>query len=313
MPRGVEGLLIACRALGLTYDAHMMLRMQNDMQRLGEAAGIAASLAVESDTTPRALDVEALRAELIASGALRPPGAMPRFLEMREEALGEIKALPAPDQAAELVAELEGPRASEALLALAGGPEELLPELRKAAGSDKPALRFRASAALAMRRDPAAVPELLQAVKERRAPVPEPGCRAIKLPDPPWLPAVVLLGRLGAEEAVPVLTNVLSDPATPFDALLAAVRSLGRIGSKDAAPALEKLLARKDLKATRNLQSSSGGLKSPPLDARWQIDLTAAEALARMGAPRRDVVERYLEDERALVRRRARQVAALLG
>ncbi len=313
LPRNVEGLLIACRAAGVTYDAHMMLRMQNDMQRLGEAAGLAASLCVEGGCTPRSIDIHKLRAQLTASGALRPPGEKPRFLEMREQALGEIKALPPPQQAAELVAELDGPRASEALLALAGGPEELLPELRKAARGENPALRFRASAALAMRRDPAALPGLLEAVERRRAPVPEPACQGIRLPDPPWLPAVVLLGRLGSKEAVPVLCDVLGDADAPFDALLAAARSLGRIGDRGAAPALEKLLARKDIKTTRDLQSSSGGLKSPPLDARWQLELTAAEALARIGVPRREVVERYLDDERALVRRRARQVATLLG
>ena len=42
IPKGVDRLLLACRALSVTFDAHMELRMQNDLQRIGEAAGVAA-------------------------------------------------------------------------------------------------------------------------------------------------------------------------------------------------------------------------------------------------------------------------------
>ena len=40
----VDGLLVACRALGISNDATMLFRMQRDMQRLGIAAGVAAAL-----------------------------------------------------------------------------------------------------------------------------------------------------------------------------------------------------------------------------------------------------------------------------
>ena len=43
-------------------------------------------------------------------------------------------------------------------------------------------------------------------------------------------------------------------------------------------------------------------------DARYAIDLTAAEALARLGHPRGDIVSRYLDDDRAYVRRFAAKI-----
>ena len=67
LPRNVEGLLVACRAISLTTDAHHELRMQRDMQRIGEAAGIAAAMCAKVGVTPRQLDVRAA-----------PGGAAPR-------------------------------------------------------------------------------------------------------------------------------------------------------------------------------------------------------------------------------------------
>jgi HEAT repeat protein len=233
---------------------------------------------------------------------------------MWEEALGSLKSLPPPDRPSDLVAELGGERSSEALLTLASSEPvpALQDSLRAALESDDPALRFRAAAALSIAEDRSAVPALLGALRDRLDLLPSPECRAIKAETPAWLPAMVLLARLGAAEAVPEISAVLEDGDASLDAMLAAVRSLGRIGDASGAPALEKLLAREDLPADRNLQSSSGALNAPPLDARWQLDLTAAEALGRMGIARRDLVEKHASDERALVRRRAAEVGRQL-
>jgi hypothetical protein len=315
LPRGVEGLLIACRALGVTYDASMMLRMQNDMQRLGEVAGIAAALAVDAGTAPRVVDPVKLRAELVATGSMRPPGEQSRLQDLWDETFGKRAALPAPEEAAELVAELEGERSSEALLALVTVPdasESTLAGLREAAESEVPAVRFRASAALAMRGDEAAVPGLLRALKERQETEPQPQLRAVRKGAPAWLPAISLLGRVGAKEAVPDIAAVLEDDSVSLDARLAAVRALGRIGEASAAPALEKPLD-SGLAAERNLQSSSGGLTAPPQDARWQLELSAVEALLKLGVSRPDVVERHISDPRALVRKYAERLSRLLA
>ena len=50
VPRKIENLLVACRAAGMTHDAHHLFRMQRDIQALGEAAAIAAAQAIRSAT-----------------------------------------------------------------------------------------------------------------------------------------------------------------------------------------------------------------------------------------------------------------------
>jgi ribulose 1,5-bisphosphate synthetase/thiazole synthase len=71
LPLKIDGLLVACRAISLEQDAHHQFRMQRDMQRLGEAAAIAAALSVKKNITPRQLDVKLIQKELEKSGALK--------------------------------------------------------------------------------------------------------------------------------------------------------------------------------------------------------------------------------------------------
>jgi len=291
LPQGVEGLLVACRALSVTQDAHYQLRMQRDMQRLGEAAGIAAAMAAKENTTPRALDVRRVQAVLRDLGALRdadrPQAALPD--KTTEELVADL-------------ASAESARPAVWQLAFRGH-EDALPALRRAAEAAEPSARFFASAALALARDAVAVPELIAAVRERRDETPD-GFRAA----PQWLPAVVLLGRVGDKRAVPELAAVLDDREAPLTAVICAVRALGRIGAPSAEPAIRRLLARNDLETERFLQFSMGNAAKATEEARWQVDLAAAEALKRMGRPDPSVAEPYLTDDRAYVRRYARRV-----
>jgi len=310
LPAGVEGLLMACRALSITHDAHNQLRMQRDLQRIGEAAGTAAALAARRGLTPRQLPIEELQAALLETGALGPR-EQPRLPEPAkpEEALHEnswlppqVPALPA----AERIEQLGTEKTSEATWDLIRHGEQALPLLLEATKAEKPATRFWASVALAMLRRPEAAPELRAALAERRAETPDGRKTA-----PVWKSAAVLLGRIADRQAVPELCKVLEDPQADLDALIAAVRALGRIGDPAAIPALNTLVDRDDLPAERILQVSSPGGSPVSEDARWQIDLAAAEALARLGAPRPDLAERHAADERAYVRNYARRVAEM--
>ena len=328
LPVGIEGLLVACRALSMTHDAHNQLRMQRDLQRVGEAAGIAAALAARQGITPRALDVAALQAILLKTGALGPrerpqlpePAEPAGCPSLRAEQAGVPAAMPEPllhDASwlppqppalplAERAAQLGTEKSQEATWALLRAGDEALPLLLEAAKAEKPATRFWASVALAMLGRSEAAPELRAALAERRGDVPE-GRKAAPL----WKSAAVLLGRICDREAVSELCRVLEDRQADLDALIGAVRALGRIGDPAAVPALNALVERKDLPAERILQVSSPGGNPVREDARWQLDLAVAEALARLGAPRPDLAARHAADERAYVRRYARQVAAL--
>jgi len=292
LPQRVEGLLVACRALSLTQDAHYQLRMQRDMQRIGEAAGIAAALAARQGATPRGIDVAELQAVLRDLGALNEQ-------DRPRPALAEATA-------EELVERLGSAEPFDAAWQLAHGHQDSLPVLRRSLESDLPARRFWSAATLAMAGDASGAAELVAAVRERRDDKPQ-GHRKVGQ----WLPSIVLLGRVGEKSALPVLCEVLEDRDAPTDAVMAAVLALGRIGDPSAELAIRKLLGRSDLDAVRRLQVSVGVKYPTTEDIRWQVDLTAAEALARMGRPDASIAEPYLEDQRAYVRRRARQVVAM--
>jgi len=332
LPAGVEGLLMACRALSITHDAHNQLRMQRDLQRIGEAAGIAAALAAARGLTPRELPVEPIQAALLKSGALGPPPS-PALrgtvgLPDRADTAGQASRATTSDMAlapaealhesawmppqvpalplAQRVAELGTEKTSEATFNLIRRGREALPLLLDAAKAEKPATRFWASVALAMLKRPEAAPELRAALAERRADVPE-GRKAAPL----WKSAAVLLGRIADRAAVPELCKLLDDPQADLDARIAAVRALGRIADPAAAPALNALADRTDIVAERVFQVSVPGASPAREDARWQLDLAIAEALARLGAPRPGLAARHAADERAYVRRYAQNIQEL--
>jgi hypothetical protein len=74
VPLLVDDLLVAGRCISTTHEALASTRLTPTVMTMGQAAGTAAALAVRSGTTPRALDTDALREQLIADGVdLRRP------------------------------------------------------------------------------------------------------------------------------------------------------------------------------------------------------------------------------------------------
>ena len=73
LPAGLEGLVVAGRCFSATHDAHASARSMATCMAMGQAAGTAAAMAAASGITPRALDPGALRARLLADGALLAP------------------------------------------------------------------------------------------------------------------------------------------------------------------------------------------------------------------------------------------------
>lgn len=306
VPLDVEGLLVACRAISITHDAHNQLRMQRDMQRLGEAAGVAAALCVQKGIVPRALSVPELQAKLLETGALGPR-AQKQLPAGEKESVHHPDCLPAPPAARpveECLEALGGDETRAATLQLCLAGQEAIPALIDALDTDDPDKRFWASVPLAMHHREEAVPALLEAVESRRADVPEKVVKAVPL----WMPAAVLLGRIGDAQAVPALAEVLRDKEASLDGLVTAIRALGRIGEPACASNIEQMLGRDDLPTDRMLQNSTGAASQVVEDCRWQIELAAAETLAKVGKSRLDVVGPHLADERAYVRRYAQKV-----
>jgi hypothetical protein len=77
LPLGIENLLVAGRCFSATSDAQKMSREIPPMFVVGEAAGVAAALAVRQQLSPRQLDVAEIQAVLRGRGALLGPDADP--------------------------------------------------------------------------------------------------------------------------------------------------------------------------------------------------------------------------------------------
>ena len=69
VPVGVDNLLVAGRCLSASFAAQAAVRIQQNCRALGEAAGIAAAMAVESGVPVGAIDTVELRRRLNAQGA----------------------------------------------------------------------------------------------------------------------------------------------------------------------------------------------------------------------------------------------------
>ena len=69
VPRDVDGLLIAGRAVSATHEALGAIRVMPPCFAMGEAAGTAAALSLEDDCSPRAVSVTTLQQRLRKAGA----------------------------------------------------------------------------------------------------------------------------------------------------------------------------------------------------------------------------------------------------
>lgn len=70
LPRGVENLLVAGRCISGTHRAHASYRVMTVCMAMGEAAGVAAALAVRSGQTPREVGAAKVRKALAARGVV---------------------------------------------------------------------------------------------------------------------------------------------------------------------------------------------------------------------------------------------------
>jgi len=291
LPVSTDNLLVSCRAISMDIEAHYEFRMQPDMQRIGEAAGVAAALSVKLGVRPRRLDVTLLQRQLKKMGALdgkmRPKPAIPEFSvkKLRELFFSE--------------------KPQDAIWAFSFSKESI-PFLKDVVRNGSEQQRLQASVALAMHRRKEAVPELIRCVAARKPDLPE-GPRTVPL----WQSSIVLLGRIGDAKAIPVLLEVLSDRSAGLDALIAAVRALGRIGDRRAIPGLLKFLRRKDIPHIRKLSHSYGPTSQVITeDALWQIELATAESLKNLGVLQKKTMEKFLEDQRSYVRRYAQEISS---
>ena len=322
LPRDLKNLVLACRAVGVSEEAHHSFRMQRDMQRIGEVAGSAAALAVREKRDFRDIPFDALRRRLLETGAVL-------LAESPDRSFGH-QADPdyfehAPGRLDDWLAELRGGPATAALWHLYRAGESA--HARVAALLDDPddAVSWRAACILAMWGDARAEPRLLRAIRTRE----NDKTRDITRPQqewfyvPRWYAAVTLLKRCITRESLPLLELMAPLPSLPLNirnAVALAVEALANrttLSAEERGRAvrlLDQLTATPPPRAVRDPQGST--LEEPvetepaPEDWRparedytWQLHFAIARARIALGLPVQEAARVFSTDPRRIVRR----------
>ncbi|MFW5846436.1 MAG: FAD-dependent oxidoreductase, partial [Planctomycetota bacterium] len=222
LPRDLDNVWIACRACGVDQHSHYAMRMMRDIQRLGEACGLAAAYCRDG-TANHAVDRQALRAGLEASGALHRHDGR-RYAVFGFKQFADIdKHLGDYDRASAI---------AEARVSLAAGTAHLgmrwmLQEidahrdfLHEHLDSDDLEVVYLAASLLAVAGDAAASERLLQLWRER---IPGGGGH------PHWYRALVLLRCCGTAAHLRSLTQDLPPEPVLHDVAIAVLLTASRI------------------------------------------------------------------------------------
>lgn len=323
LPRGLANVALACRALGVSEEAHHSLRMQRDMQRIGEAAGVAAALAAAHNGNYRHVSIDALREHLTKTGAVKlvhSPNA--EFGHMAGPDHFHVD----PATLESWLRELRAGPATAALWHLYRAKDSALPHLAPLLDSPDATTSWRAAAILAMWGDERAEPRLWQAIRARE----DDRVRDITRPQQEWFymarwyAALTLLKRCLTPRSLDVLEELAADSSLALNlrnavalacAALSQPQSLSAAEVTRAVAVLDRLLATPAPHSRRNPQSSPLGQTEPPSmekttdlrpvieDYNWQLALAVARARRALGVAPPESFAAYLKDDRAIVRR----------
>jgi hypothetical protein len=324
LPQGLENVWLACRALGVSQDAHHSLRMQRDMQRIGEVAGLAAILAPQGQS--RQVPFEKLREALQSSGAVP---------EMQTEAPPDDTFGPDTKSSSVLAHDetnltawleaLENAPASESFDApwhlYRAGKEDLQIRTRVLSllESTNDLASWRAAAIAALWGESVAAPRLVKAIQERADATENTDGdhdKTYRCEVPNWLIAVSLLRLVGAPDSLAVLNHLADDAGLLHNARTAialcceGIASRHELSESDHETILEILWKLIESPAPNSLAPPQRPLMQSDFnetrvleDWSWQIHLAVARARRSLGLPPHEQAVACLGDERALVRR----------
>ncbi|MFA9478849.1 FAD-dependent oxidoreductase [Phycisphaerales bacterium AB-hyl4] len=228
VPRDLDNVWIASRALGVTMDAHSTCRMQRDMQRVGEAAGHAAALAVAHRLPARDLPISELQSRLAETGAIDVKRANTNVFD---DLVVEAEALASPiddEQIEQGLDHLARGVAHASLWYLYRSPERARSAVLEHLQSDNPHVSWLSAGIAAMWGDATAEPRLIRAITTREYGYDDftdrhltnlkPGVEQSARPEhhhrlvPNWLTAVSMLRACGTSACVPALLDLAGQP-----------------------------------------------------------------------------------------------------
>ena len=94
LPKGVENMLVACRAFSSDQEANNFFNLIPHCVAMGEAAGTAAALSLNQGVSPRKVDFQSLRKRLIAQN-VPLPGAYPKKYARKKDEKIHVYEAPA--------------------------------------------------------------------------------------------------------------------------------------------------------------------------------------------------------------------------
>lgn len=325
LPQGLEGLLVAGKAVSATHDALPAIRMQADLENLGAVAALAAAMAVREGTTPRAIDVASLQRRLVSEGLL-PEETLTRTLAPVTYSDAELERLADSIEADRPLYDYANMRMNEVyrgripFVEICSVGPRIVPVLERQLERSEGTKRLRTAQALAMLESPAAVPVLVEAIVRElegrdELPVREADMLYVQLPpDHGAMPdAAYLLYSLAQtrdERAIPVWERVVDLMKAEEDDFRdmrkglfyyvdAVCQGAERLGSPAAVPVLRRLHA---FPALRGQQCKRGVQADYFPERRAMLELAIGRALARCACPDGyAVLIDYLEDVRSLL------------
>jgi glycine/D-amino acid oxidase-like deaminating enzyme len=310
LPRGLEGILVGGRALSVDRDVSMGVRMQKDMHKVGEAAGVAAAISIQSRVSPRELERRALQRRLVERGVLehtdleRKQGRNLRFAQepLAHIDLEEIKAAPE-SLLRDLVQALgtgEGWKAVWLLAHKAGPRPSVIRALTGKLQEDSPVEeQMMAAITLCLMDSFEAVPFLLELIRSKEK---------TKLSDHPkcvpfWVAAFVLLRLLKSKSALNQALTALEETESSviqtflLDYLSVLLPDMSHEEQDNTASVLSRWLEHPRLGADYLMHGER------PESLRWSLVLRGAILLKRLGceAPVPDIWREAAADPRRYV------------
>ncbi len=332
LPNGLEGILIAGKAVSATHDAFAAIRMQADLENLGGVVALAAAQAVRNHQLPRNIDVKQLQKRLIVEGLLQEDVLTRTIVnkEYQDEELEELVDSLTGEKPLYLYADMEMDEVYTDKIPIVEictvGPR-IIPYLEKALdhaiekGDTKRQIVL--AQCLAMYESSYGIPVLIREIEKELGdhglPIRDNLIRHTQLPpDQGAMPDVVYLlytlGMTRDARSMPIWEKVaerinpseesLKDMLTgTFYYVDAVCYGIERLAERDCIPILERFYRH----STLSNQTRKAGVEADYFKERQaMLDLGIARALASCGSKRGcTILVQYLDDARSLLAEQA--------
>lgn len=210
LPRGLEGILVAGRCMGVDHDFSTGVRMKRDMEKSGEAAAAWAFLAVRENAPLRSVKYELLARLLRETGCLDDSQDAPWDDAKILRETGAHVPLSFPRTPEEIELGLASDAPGTALWALRESGEAGLSMLRPWVKAGEETLSRNSALAAGMLGGKFALPKLRAMARDFRQ-HPQAAVGSVHYPDA--MKAIMLLGRMGDAESLPWLMEILTGDA----------------------------------------------------------------------------------------------------